>query len=209
MSRLNRDTRALLRTVERSERRSRLFWWFVEHHDEFAAASQHGRIDWIGFCAKAATLGLLDTRGEPPTERNARETWRQARKAVASAREREAARAVQAKRVGAIPPSRLPKDWKPSGFRVPVPAAAVSAQPARQLTTEPVFRPPTIDEGRPPEPSPESDAAMMDYLMGRGPRPRGPTEPLTAEAQIRRLRGEMNLRSGRRWDDPGDYGDKK
>ena len=68
-----------------------MFRWMVEQHDEMVAASMGKRIRWGAFCAKAAAKGLTDTRGQPPSERNARETWFQARKAVAIARAAEAA----------------------------------------------------------------------------------------------------------------------
>jgi hypothetical protein len=86
MTRRKRDIRAILRTIEQSEERSPLFWWMVEHHDDMVQASTGTRIRWAAFCAEAARKGLTDTRGRPPTERNARETWLQARKAVAAGR---------------------------------------------------------------------------------------------------------------------------
>jgi len=115
MARRNRDTRAILRTIERSEQRSRLFWWMVDHHDEIVEAARRHRVNWGGFCAEAAKLGLTDTRGRAPTARNARETWRQARRAVAALRAAEAAKPPA--RPGSIYPSRIPKDWKPEPFR--------------------------------------------------------------------------------------------
>jgi hypothetical protein len=92
MSRQKRDTEAILRTIERSEQRSSLFWWMVERHDEILQASERQRISWPAFCAEAAKRGLTDTRGRPPSEGNARETWRQARIAVANARKADAAK---------------------------------------------------------------------------------------------------------------------
>jgi len=47
---------------------------------------------------------------------------------------------------------------------------------------------------------------MMEFLKGGGDRtPRVAQDP---ESQLRHLRGQMNLRSGRRWDDQGDSGKK-
>jgi hypothetical protein len=111
MPRRSKNTRAVLRTIQRSERRSTLFWWFVENHDEVQKAAQAARIDWTSFCSEAAKRGLTDTRGRRPTERNARETWRQARRAVSEARSQEAAQGPPRK--GSVYPSRLPKDWRP------------------------------------------------------------------------------------------------
>jgi hypothetical protein len=134
MSRRHRDTKAILRTIERSEQRSSLFWWMVEHHDELVNASEGRRIIWATFCAEAVKRGLRDTRGEVPSERNARETWRQARIAVAEARGAEAAK--PAARPGAIYPSRIPKDWKPEAFRQPAPVPAAQ-QPGTSLLAAP------------------------------------------------------------------------
>ncbi len=65
----------------------------VDHHDEIIAAFAGERIRWTAFCAEVTRLGLTDTGGRPPTERNARETWRQARRMVARAKLRQAAAA--------------------------------------------------------------------------------------------------------------------
>ena len=124
MSRRKRDSQAILRTIERSEQRSSLFWWMVERHDEILQASERQRISWPAFCTEAAKRGLTDTRGRPPSEGNARETWRQARIAVANARKAEAAKPPP--RVGAVYPSRIPKDWRPTV----VPPIAPSSGPA-------------------------------------------------------------------------------
>lgn len=109
---MTRLTRALLRTAERSDRRSPLFWWMVDNHDQMLSAARDRPISWDAFAGEAARLGLTDTKGQPPTPRNARETWIQARRAVAKERERQAAEAAKP-RVGAIPPSRIPHDWRP------------------------------------------------------------------------------------------------
>ena len=122
MARRNRDTTAILRTIERSEQRSPLFWWMVEHHDQMVQAARRRRINWAGFCAEAANRGLTDTRGDPPTESNARKTWLRARREVERARAAEAAKPPP--RPGSIYPSRIPKDWRPQV--VPAPTTAVS-----------------------------------------------------------------------------------
>ena len=122
MPRRNRDTKAILRTIERSEQRSPLFWWMVEHHDEMVKAAKRRRINWAAFCAEAAKRGVTDTRGEPPTESNARKTWLRARREVEQARAAEATKPPP--HPGSVFPSRIPKDWRPQV--VPVPAAAVS-----------------------------------------------------------------------------------
>jgi hypothetical protein len=48
---------------------------------------------------------------------------------VAEARERQAAEAAKPRRIGATPPSRMPKDWKPEAFRRPREASLAPAAP--------------------------------------------------------------------------------
>src|SRR5580704_3288486 len=117
-----RQTKAILKAIARGEDRSSLFWWMVEHHDEILAAAEGRRIQWGTFCAEAARLGLTDTKGKPPTTRNARETWRQARRAVEEARERAMAK-PPAGRAGSKYPSRISPDWRPQIVEQPRPTA--------------------------------------------------------------------------------------
>ncbi|MGH7120586.1 MAG: hypothetical protein ACREFP_16625 [Acetobacteraceae bacterium] len=115
MAKRNRDTKAILRTIERSERRSSLFWWMVEHHDEVMTAAKRERIHWVGFCVEAGRRGLKDTRGRPPTPRIARDTWAEAKRVVAAARAAEGKQAPP--RPGSIYPSRMPKEWRPEALK--------------------------------------------------------------------------------------------
>ena len=118
MTRRNRDTKAILKTIEHSEQRSSLFWWMVKNHDELVKAAERTRIKWASFCAETSRRGLTDTRGLPATERNARETWRQARKHVAAARAEAAAKAA-AKPPRPVYPSRMPPDLRPANAPPP------------------------------------------------------------------------------------------
>lgn len=94
----------------------------VEHHDEMSAASG-ARISWKSFVDVATSRGLTDTLGRPVTERNARETWRSARAAVAKGKVKSE---TQPKIKAARFPSRMPATWqpqqvafKPSAYEVP------------------------------------------------------------------------------------------
>jgi len=120
-----RLTRTVLQIIARSDARSPLFWWMVDHHDEIIAAAAGERIRWAAFCAEAARLGLTDTRGRPPTERNARETWRQARRVAARAKLREAATVPSPKLSSPIAP-----DWQRQAPLVPQPPTRPAAPPA-------------------------------------------------------------------------------
>jgi hypothetical protein len=120
MTERRRDTKAILNTVTRSERRSPLFRWMVKNHDKLIEASRRERFHWTSFCAEAAKRGLTDTQGQPPSAENARKTWARARKAV-----QEGIVLAAAKPPRPTPPSRFPKDWSPTVLReqeIPVPA---------------------------------------------------------------------------------------
>jgi len=124
-----RQSRAILATIGRSKARSPLFWWMVEHHDAIIAAAAGERIRWGAFCAEATRLGLTDTRGRPPTERNARETWRQARRVVARAKLRQAATAPSSKVSSPIAPDRHVLLAPPPPTCPAVPPATTDAAP--------------------------------------------------------------------------------
>ena len=83
----------------------------VEHHDELAQAAEGRRLRWKQLCERFAGLGLTDVNGKVASERTARATWSRARRAVAEARERAAAKRP-AHRRGKYP-SRIPADWRP------------------------------------------------------------------------------------------------
>ena len=121
-----RQTRAILDTIARSDARSPLFWWMVEHHDEIIAAAAGQRIRWGSFCAEAARIGLTDTRGQPATERNARETWHQARRMVERA--------------------RLPLTAAPTA---PSASSRSASAPQSPLVPPPPTRPPATDAAAP------------------------------------------------------------
>lgn len=117
MARRTRDTIAILRTIERNQRRSSLFWWLLDHHDDMVQAAQAGRINWTAFCIEAAHRGLTDTKGAVPTPENGRKTWSRVRRAVAEARQRQAAKPPP--RPGSVYPSRMPKNVRPVSMGSP------------------------------------------------------------------------------------------
>ena len=115
----------------------------VERHDEILRASERQRVSWPAFCAEAAKRGLTDTRGRPPSEGNARETWRQARIAVANARKAEAAKPPA--RVGAVYPFRIPKEWRPTVVPPIAPSPAGAGIPAPRGKPGVPARAPALD----------------------------------------------------------------
>lgn len=180
MARRSRDTRAILKIIERSGERSPLFHWMVENHDEIVAAAKGGRIRWAPFCAKAVALGLVDTRGQAPTERNARETWAQARRAVREARTELAARPPKP-----IYPSRM-ASWTPPAIVEAMAAGNPAVQAGAPASGS---NPPSPNRvsGRalqvvPPKPSPSEEAT--DRPLSRYARPDDSPEVKAAYASI-------------------------
>src|SRR6516162_9519210 len=78
----------------------------VEHHDELAQAAEGRRLRWKQLCERFAGLGLTDVNGKVASERTARATWSRARRAVAEARERAAAKRPATGRADILPESR-------------------------------------------------------------------------------------------------------
>lgn len=61
---------------------SGVFIWMKNNHDTLAQALAGKRVSWKRMCDWLEQLGLTDRSGKTPTQRNARETWYQVRKAV-------------------------------------------------------------------------------------------------------------------------------
>ena len=148
MSRSGKGPRADLTKITQSADRSCLFWWMVENHDELKIRRRRAgsRTSWAALCAEVCrSVCLTDIRGRPASQRAARETWlRQG----ARSRCEKAVAAKPPPRVGAVYPSRIPKDWRPTvvppmrrrrtgrrrGYRQPVAKPGV---PARAPAVDP------------------------------------------------------------------------
>ena len=138
-------TRAMLKTVARGSDRSPLFWWMVEHHDEMVEVSG-ARISWKSFVEAAADRGLTDTRGNPPSEMNARQTWRQARAAVTAGKVKIE---TEPKKQTSRYPSRMPATWRPQ-------------QAVLQPSTDHVSTLPAVIPAPAPPPTGVEDEATME-----------------------------------------------
>ena len=149
MARQKRDTKAILKTIERSGERSALFWWMVEQHDEIIKKANGKRIDWPGLCAEAARRGRMDRSGKPPSVMTAKKTWQRARLEVSAARSAAAALPPQK-----INPSKIDKNWRPANAPPPtsqrVPAAA-GAHPLQELMPAIRKNPADKDDGYDPK----------------------------------------------------------
>lgn len=105
----------ILEHIAKPESRSPLFWWMLEQHDKIIAAAAGRPIHWKQFCADVAAIGITDTKGKVPTERNARETWRQVRRE--KARLEEMKRAAEAAKQAAEEARRLASAGQRGGQR--------------------------------------------------------------------------------------------
>jgi hypothetical protein len=162
MGRYGKSLRAVVSEITRSGDRSTLFWWLVDHHDEIACAAKGRRLRWVALCAQFTAAGLTDMNGKSASVATARRTWFRVREMVAEAREREASAAAPTKRVGATPPSRISKGWRPSGFRD---SSQLGGNPTVQSPTLLVAGPKglTSNAGGPPaRPSPQGALVSPD-----------------------------------------------
>jgi hypothetical protein len=160
MARQKRDTKALLGIIGRNKLRSSLFWWMVEEHDKILAAANGEKMEWRSFCAEASKRGKTDTRGRQPTEGNARETWRQARKYVAETRAVNAAKPPPA-----VHPSRIAKDWRPPNAPPP-PGQALAPSMQANVPSANNFIPVRKNEPQEIEPyDPSKQMARLRRIM--------------------------------------------
>lgn len=127
MGRYGKTLRAVVGEIRKSGDRSPLFWWLVEHYDEIARAAEGRRLQWSSLCARFAEAGLTDLTGKPPSANTAKVTWQRVKRAVAKSRQRQAAELAEPRRVGATPPSRIPRDWRPEQVGQPAQTGPVTA----------------------------------------------------------------------------------
>jgi len=117
-------TRAVLQKLGQSADHSTLFHWMVEHHDSMVASANGGRIRWTDLCVTFTQLGLKTREGEPPDERNSRQTWYRVRKVVAEKRARTARAALTGLAPRSLMPSASPRARTPIETTRPSSSAA-------------------------------------------------------------------------------------
>jgi hypothetical protein len=115
----------------------------VEHHDELKTTASGRRLQWAALCTRFAELSLTDINGKPASPRTARETWLRARRAVEEANRRLAAKPPA--RVGAVYPSRIPKEWRPTVVPPIAPSPAGAGIPAPVAKPGVPARAPALD----------------------------------------------------------------
>ena len=122
---------AVLKHVARPEKRSPLFWWLLEHHDELRQAQVESGLgmSWQILRMDFEEMGITAHGGKPVTAETARITWfrvRKEKKRIEERRarelaERDAQRAADPRR---NMPSRFPKGAYGPPLATPRPQAA-------------------------------------------------------------------------------------
>jgi hypothetical protein len=181
--------------------RGAVYSWLRAHAPYLRPRLDSGELTWSVICAEIVRHGVAGRAESVPTPNAVLRVWQRV------SRDLEAEN--KPRRVGATPPAHMSKDWRPSGFQSPAQPGGQSsgnalARPSASTPAQSVFRPAT-DDGRPPEPPPMTHEELREFMKGRGPRR---TEPYDPEENLRHIRGQANVRSGLRWDDPGTSGKK-
>ena len=129
MPKSRRQLRVVLPALERSEERSSLFWWMLQHHDEMLKAAMGRRPRWAQLCATFEALDLKDGQGNLPSPEAARRTWRNVREFAASAA------ATNFRKPRPKYPSRISPDWRPQVVSPPLPIRPPSPIPPIPVTS--------------------------------------------------------------------------
>lgn len=122
--------RAILKQIAQRGDRSPLFHWMVQHHDEMLDRAKGGKIIWGELCVTFQEHGLTNQLGQPASKRTARETWYQARKAVAQQRTNAARLALTGLAPRSLMPSASPR------ARTPIETARSPGSPAPTTNTQ-------------------------------------------------------------------------
>ena len=123
-------TKAVLRKLDQSADHSPLFHFMVEQHDSMVARANGGRMRWTDLCVTFVQLGLTTREGEPPDERNSRQTWYRVRKHVAQKRAEAARQAARAPAARTLLPSASPRERVPIEYPRPQPLPPKPAAPS-------------------------------------------------------------------------------
>ncbi len=106
-------------------KRSALYVWMLENHDDFASVvAKAGRPNWKALAEAFGAQGYTDSDNQPPSDEVTRQTWWRVRKTVKARR----AKAVVA--AAHVPPSPKPSN--------------APALPAPAEQTRPPPKPPTL-----------------------------------------------------------------
>ena len=176
-----------------------IYNWLRAHHDAIAPLFADETATWAVICQEMLRQGVTSRDGLAPSTRAASKAWQAVVRDVAGEGKRKP---ETAERVGAVPPSRLPKHWRPAEVKAPptVTGAVLVTVPSKSAARQAdIFTPP----GQPSlaERKPElllTHEQLEAFLKGE-------LKILPDDyvydwkANLERIRGEMNLRSGLPW----------
>jgi len=91
MERASKTVKSMFVAMTQRGERSKLFWWFVENHDDIVEGAKRQRIQWAVVIERANELGLTNRSGAPPTRKLAKLTWQRAQIYVAATSRADAA----------------------------------------------------------------------------------------------------------------------
>lgn len=91
MERASKTVKSMFVAMTQRGERSKLFWWFVENHDDILEGAKRQRIQWAVVIERANELGLTNRAGASPTRKLAKLTWQRAQIYVTAARRADAA----------------------------------------------------------------------------------------------------------------------
>lgn len=152
-------------------RRSPLYLWFRDNHDELVAAFDQNSPSWAKWAEVLGTHGVLDGDGKPPTARGARGAWARVRADVRKARERRANTTSSEQRRGGTASPAMPPPVEHSAKSEP-------GEPDFQLARAPaaaVPRPAIASAAAGPGPTTRDPDDVIAKLLAR---PRQGTIPM-------------------------------
>ncbi len=162
-SRGSREGRAAAVAVAaRSPRRSSLFWWLFDNHDELIGAKGQSRLglSWKAMCPVFAELNLSLGADAPITPAGARQTWWRVRKEKARLRALEAE--AEAERL--MGREHDPRGTAPSRISGRYEPPLAEASPQR--SDAPISRPPSVTLAATVRPGDASEPPMIEMFEG-------------------------------------------
>jgi len=162
-SRGSREWRAAAVAVAaRSPRRSSLFWWLFDNHDELIGAKGQSRLglSWKAMCPVFAELNLSLGADAPITPAGARQTWWRVRKEKARLRALEAE--AEAERL--MGREHDPRGTAPSRISGRYEPPLAEASPQR--SDAPISRPPSVTLAATVRPGDASESPMIEMFEG-------------------------------------------
>ncbi len=176
--------------------RGAIYNWLRAQRQAIAPLLEQGMATWPALCAEMARHGVADRDGKAPSPNAAVRVWQ---RVCRDLEESAAAEAAKPRRVGAIPPSRMPKDWKPAELRQPAAGRPeVAALPTPTPTGVPALAaPPRLPAALAADPmSKEARLALVPPGMPEWTAPQGDfVQPgMSPEMQAKMLRLEAQAR---------------